>query len=96
MDAPPQSVPLPEVTIEAVPDRPDDFKPLGSGGNSVDEELWRELKSQAELTHTADKPEGENGFTPSRTSGELAEASHMSHWNEDRGLRTEQSCISAN
>ena len=95
MAAPPTSQPMPSIAIEDVPDRPDNFLPLGSGGNGVEESIMEELKEHARLAGTTGRPS--NGAKDLQVMPDgSSRYSVQDPWSEGRRMVEEQSCISAN
>ena len=92
LDVPPVAVPLPEISLESVPERPEAFIPLGSQEKDVQDEILQDLRDQAKLTGIADK-EKADAESP---SSQPAEKELLDHWNRGPAIGQEQSCISAN
>ena len=91
LDAPPIAMPLPEISLESVPERPEAFIPLGSQEKDVQEEIWSDLRNQAKLTGTVDRKESDVELPRAGSQQELEE-----HWNRGPAIGQERSCISAN
>ena len=98
LDAVPEPYPLPstEFDIEKIPERPENFLPLGSEGRSVGDEILDEMKAQANLVrleHADDHGQDKKDDLP------VADEQHLNDgasepWN-GRNVTKGQTCVSA-
>ena len=93
LDTPPVANTLPEISLDSVPDRPENFIPLGCQTGDIQEKIWSDLRRQAKLTGTADN---EAEVLRARSDIGAAEQETISHWNRNTAVEQERSCISAN
>ena len=91
MDAPPAASPLPDVTIEGVPGRPEGFLPLGSGSTSVEESVWEDLKLRGSFVGQHQSKMGQKDHSSDSPDYHVPEA-----WDQGVAVVKERTCVSAN